>query len=119
MNFFYFLVLATYLSFHILVNASNAPDLRSLDDVPVLHFTLSRRGGLFSSKDPGQELANMTYLAEELRKVEARFNLTKREAKGNKLVRKVKENGFGGADGAKLMGEVGENGRWYVQTIKS
>ena len=94
--------------------------LRSLDAAPVLHFTLARRGGIFafnddtinSIDDPHHELTNLTLLAEELGRVEARFNQTKREVKGNKLIRKAKDAGVGGSDGESLMGEIGANGVW-------
>ena len=94
--------------------------LRSLDAAPVLHFTLTRRGGTFafnddtinSLEDPRHELTNLTLLAEELGKVEARFNQTKREVKGNKLIRKAKDAGAGGLGGGTLMGDIGANGVW-------
>ncbi|KAI9715594.1 MAG: hypothetical protein M1812_005898 [Candelaria pacifica] len=76
---------------------------------PVLHFTLARRGGAF----PTDNVANLTYLAEELAAAEARFNQTRREIKGNKVVRKPKEKGVGGGSFGLLMGEVGQQGRWY------
>ena len=69
----------------------------------VLHFPIARRTGPF----PTQTIANLTFLTDELAKAEARFNLTRREVRGNKLVRKVKEREEG-----KLMGELGVGGRW-------
>lgn len=91
---------------------SDNPALRSLDQVPVIHFTISRRGGAFESFAPGQEIANLTYLAEQLERAEERFNLTRREVKGNKLVRKAKIKGIGGNEVGKLMSNVAEGGRW-------
>lgn len=91
---------------------SDNPTLRSLDDVPVIHFTLSRRGGAFESFAYGEEVANLTYLAEELERAEERFNLTRREVKGNKLVRKAKIEGIGGNEVGKLMSTVAEDGSW-------
>ena len=91
---------------------SNIRALQALDDEPVMYFTLTRRGGSFASSDFGSEIANLTYLEEELGRVEARFNLTKREVKGNKLVRKAKSTGVGGNEVRKLMGEVAVKGRW-------
>ncbi|KAL9112202.1 MAG: hypothetical protein Q9187_007821, partial [Circinaria calcarea] len=64
--------------------ASNLQTIRSLDKEPVLHFPISRRGGAFANWDIGMEVADLTYLEEELRRVEERYNLTRREAKGNK-----------------------------------
>jgi len=92
---------------------SDNPTLRSLDEVPVIHFTISRRDGAFESFAPGEEVANLTYLAEELERAEERFNLTRREVKGNKLVRKAKVKGIGGNEVGKLMSNVAEDGIWY------
>ncbi|MCJ1400086.1 hypothetical protein MMC11_003289 [Xylographa trunciseda] len=96
-------------------HASNFQILQSLDDVPVLHLTISRRGGPFENFAPGVEIANLTHLAEELTKVEERFNLTRREVKGNKLVRKAKVKGIGGNEVGVLMGEVAGVGNWYAK----
>lgn len=78
---------------------------------PAVHFTLRRRGGPFAV----QKSANMTYLTEQLALAEARFNLTRREVRGNKIVRVPKERLVGGADPERLLGEVGQLGNWYVQ----
>ena len=86
--------------------------LGSLDTAPVLHFTLTRRGGKFAPTEFARDHVNLTYLARELEKTEARFNLTKREVKGNKLVRKAKSNDMGGRDSSGLMGEVAVDGIW-------
>ncbi|MCJ1395559.1 hypothetical protein MMC18_008445 [Xylographa bjoerkii] len=102
-----------FLSIH--TGASNLQLLQSLDDVPVLHLTISRRGGPFESFAPLQEIANLTHLAEELQKVEERFNLTRREVKGNKLVRKAKVKGIGGNEVGVLMGKVASVGNWYAK----
>ena len=91
---------------------SSIKALQDLDDEPVLYFTLTRRGGQFASSDLGSEIANLAYLEEEVQRVEARFNLTKREVKGNKLVRKAKAKGVGGNEEGKLMAEVAVEGRW-------
>lgn len=88
------------------------PALRSLDIAPVLHFTLTRRGGKFAPTEFTRDYVNLTYLAQELEKTEDRFNLTKREVKGNKLVRKAKSNEVGGRDPSALMGEVAADGIW-------
>ncbi|KAI9760298.1 MAG: hypothetical protein M1835_000194 [Candelina submexicana] len=76
---------------------------------PVIHFTLARRGGAF----PTDNVANLTYLAKELATAEARFNETRREIKGNKVVRRPKDKSVGGGSFGLLMGEVGQQGRWY------
>jgi hypothetical protein len=89
--------------------------LRDLDELPVIHFTISRRGGPFESFAPGEEVANHKHLANVLLKIEDRFNLTRREVKGNKLVRKAKIRGVGGNDMGKLISEVAQDGRWYVK----
>lgn len=91
---------------------ATAPASRSLDTAPVLHFTLTRRGGKFVPTEFERDYVNLKYLAQELEKTEARFNLTKREVKGNKLVRKAKSNEVGGRDPNALMGEVAADGIW-------
>ena len=91
---------------------ATAQALRSPDTAPALHFTLTRRGGKFSPTEFALDYVNLTYLAQELEKTEARFNLTKREVKGNKLVRKAKSNDAGGKDSNALMGEVATDGIW-------
>lgn len=88
------------------------PALRSLDTAPVLHLTLTRRGGKFAPTEFARDYVNLTYLAQELEKTEARFNLTKREVKGNKLVRKAKSSDVGGRESSALMGEVAADGIW-------
>lgn len=75
---------------------------------PVLHFTIARRGGAF----PTETIANLTFLTDELARAEARFNLTRREVRGNKLVRKPKAKGVGGREEGRLMGDLGLDGRW-------
>ena len=89
--------------------------LRSLDNAPVLHFTLARRGGKFSPTEHELDHVNMTYLSQELEKIESRFNLTQREVKGNKLVRKAKGNGSGGEEKGLTMGDAATDGIWYVR----
>lgn len=91
--------------------------LQSLDDAPVLHFTLSRRGGAFAGTVPKDDWVDLAYLAQELDRTECRFNLTKREAMGNKLVRKAKADETGGKEGSALMGDIATNGTWYAQQI--
>lgn len=75
---------------------------------PVIHFTLSRRGGPF----PTSSIANLTFLSEELAKAEASFNQTRRAISGNKVVRVAKAQGVGGGDNGRLLGDVGKNGSW-------
>lgn len=112
MHFLSFLILTTSLFIPSKSLASPTHDhaeiLRSFDDAPVLHFTLARRGGAF----PTDTVANLTFLKEELEKTEGRFNLTRREVRGNKLVRKAKEKAVGGKGEGGLMGSVGLAGKW-------
>ncbi|KAI4110026.1 MAG: hypothetical protein L6R37_000159 [Teloschistes peruensis] len=89
--------------------------LDTLDDAPVIHFTLERRGGTFEATRPGNDSVEMDVLLEELQKVEARFNMTRREVKGNKLVRKAKSRAVGGQDDEDLMGELALNGTWFAR----
>ena len=112
MHFLLFLILTTSVSILSKSLASpthnHAEILRSFDDAPVLHFTLARRGGAF----PTDAVANLTFLEEELEKTEGRYNLTRREVRGNKLVRRAREKAVGGKDEGSLMGSVGLDGRW-------
>ncbi|KAL9602719.1 MAG: hypothetical protein Q9179_002454 [Wetmoreana sp. 5 TL-2023] len=91
--------------------------LQSLDDAPVVHFTLSRRGGTFEATTPGNDSLEMDFLMEQLEMVEARFNLTRREVKGNKLVRKAKSRAIGGKDDDQLTGEMAMNGSWFAHLV--
>ena len=90
---------------------------RSLDTAPVLHFTLTRRGGKFAPQEYGRDSVNLSSLAQELEKTEARFNLTQRQVAGNKLVRKAKSVPAGGKDEGTLMGEVAKDGVWYAALV--
>ncbi len=93
----FFLVLS---SLRILASAAITP---SSDGDGVIHFPVYRRGGLFNP----DEAANLTYLNEQLAAVRGRYNQTRREIKGNKVVRKpIDTNG-------ELMGSVGRGGNWY------
>ena len=76
----------------------------------VVHYTIERRGGRF----PVNPIANMTFLTEQLQAAEARFNKTRREMHGNKVVRRPKDNDMNKVDLGKLIGEVGRDGAWYV-----
>lgn len=115
MRFLSFLFLITPNLIDPASGAANSQSLlKSLDEVPVLHFILSRRGGVFTATVPGDDWVNLTHLTQELDRTECRFNLTKREAKGNKLVRKPKADETGGKDSGTLMGDIATNGTWYV-----
>ena len=96
------------------LTVATASVIRSLDDAPALHFTLFRRGGKFAPTEQTCDYVNMTYLAQELEKTESRFNLTQREVKGNKLVRKARSNGFGSEENGLTMGEETTDGIWYI-----
>jgi hypothetical protein len=87
--------------------------LRSLDNAPIQHFTITRRGGKFEPTVFGRDYINMTYLVHELEKTESRFNLTKREVKGNKLIRKAKCDDPGARD---LTAQVATEGIWYFES---
>ncbi|KAL8778011.1 MAG: hypothetical protein Q9213_007609 [Squamulea squamosa] len=88
--------------------------LKSLDSAPVVHLTLARRGGTFEGTVPGNDSVEMELLLEQLEMAEARFNLTRREVKGNKLVRKAKSRALGGKDDDELMGQMASNGTWFA-----
>ena len=86
-------------------------DPPKLDDPPALHFTIARRGGTINATAYLRDYVNLPTLSHELEKAEARFNLTKRVVKGNKLVRKAKDVGESDQEGI-LMGEVAAEGIW-------
>ena len=88
--------------------------LRSLDTTPVLHFTLSRRGGEFNGTKSNKDHVDLGYLAAELQRSEGRFNLTRREVKGNRLVRKAKVEAQAGNTERLLAGDISADGIWYV-----
>lgn len=112
MHFFLVLMLSAFIS-----NAFGSQTvLQSLDEEPVMHFPLVRRGGTFEATRPGNDSLDMNFLLQELGKVEAKFNLTRREVKGNKLVRKAKSQAVGGKDDDALMGDLALNGTWLVFT---
>lgn len=92
--------------------------LQSLDTAPVLHFTLARRGGKFAATEYGKDYVNLTLLAQELGKVEGRFNLTQRVIKGNRLVRKAKIEAMPGSDQGALMGKIADDGLWFVLLLR-
>lgn len=93
--------------------------LQSLDEAPVIHLPLVRRGGTFEATRPGNDSLEMDLLLQELEKVEAKFNLTRREVKGNKLIRKAKSRAVGGKEDDGLMGDLALNGTWLVYTSRS
>ena len=118
MHFLSFLVLAIGFPWPTtFATLSTQAVLRSLDKAPVLHFTLARRGGEFAATESGRDFVNLTYLIAELDKAEARFNLTRREVKGNKLIRKAKVNGLGGKNEGALTGSVAADGIWYAPLL--
>ena len=87
------------------------PALHDLDAAPIIHFTLARRRGPINATVLPGDVAILPNFAHELEKAESRFNLTKREVKGNKLVRKAKVvGGYGGV--GRWMGDVAGEGIW-------
>ena len=86
--------------------------IHSLDSVPVIYFTIARRGGAMNATLDAQVNVDFDYLSQELQKTEGRFNLTKREFKGNKLVRKAQSRGAANKAEGLLMGEVALDGLW-------
>ena len=114
MHLLSFLAITASCVFHLIeATITDHSVLRSLDDVPVIHFTINRRHGAFVATVPENDWVDLDQLLKELEWAECRFNLTKREVKGNKLVRKAKSTGIGGKAGTGLMGEVASSGAWY------
>lgn len=107
------LLILTLFSVVDLVSGSQSV-LRSLDVAPVLHFTLTRRGGNFAATEWIKDYVNFTYLTQELENTEDRFNLTRRVVKGNTLVREAKIDGAKGLDEGALMGKIADDGLWFV-----
>ncbi|KAH8795490.1 aspartic peptidase domain-containing protein [Hyaloscypha finlandica] len=81
----------------------------ALEHLPPIHYTISRRGGSF----PAPDIANLTYLLEQLRVVEQRYNSTTRDFIGNKVVRKPKRP-HGTQALSTLLGDVGRDGNWLA-----
>lgn len=77
-----------------------------------LHLPITRRGGRFSNTD----VANLTYLLEELTSIESRYSATRRVIKGNRVVRKPKpvKIGADGDGGEGLLGSIGKPGGWFA-----
>jgi hypothetical protein len=78
-------------------------------NLPPIHYTISRRGGSF----PAPDIANLTYLLEQLQVVESRFNATTRDFVGNKVVRKPRRL-HGTQASSTLLGDVGREGNWFA-----
>lgn len=76
---------------------------------PVIHYTIERRDGFLAG-----EFANLTQLGQLHEDVERRYSLTRREVKGNRLVRSVISDSNGGDESHQLMSNPGMSGRWYV-----
>jgi hypothetical protein len=96
--------LMRYLSFALLTTGSLASE-----HLAPIHYTISRRRGSF----PAPDIANLTYLLEQLEEVELRFNATTRDFVGNKVVRKPKRR-HGTQANSILLGEVGREGNWFA-----
>lgn len=104
----WFILLCLSLSVH-----ADDTKIQSFDNSPVLHYLLNRRGGAFSPNIFAEDNANFTYLEHELARAESRFNLTKREVKGNRLVRKPKSaTGSDSNVEGQLLGELALDGAW-------
>lgn len=83
---------------------------RPYNAAPVIHLPLTRRGNRFSRREP----ANLTYLADILQAVEAKYASSYREIEGNRLVRRwrVKENDD--ENDPHLIDVAGHLNRWCV-----
>ncbi|KAF2101588.1 hypothetical protein NA57DRAFT_35284 [Rhizodiscina lignyota] len=81
---------------------------------PGVHFTIRRRGGAFSIPLHPGEVANMTFLSQQLDIAEGRFNHTTRKFSGNTVVRIAKDRRLWEEDHGKLLGRVGKEGSWRL-----
>lgn len=77
-------------------------------EISLAHLTLNRRGGAVAR----HEAANLTQLLHLLHGVEGRYHRSKREVKGNKLVRKWKARSAGTTNDEQLLSEPGKDGSW-------
>ena len=89
--------------------------LQSLDESPVVHYTLERRGGPFRATLGSTDCANFTYLTQQIETIESRFNLTKRAYQGNRLIRKTKTDESDGKSKDILINNVAETGSWFAE----
>lgn len=78
---------------------------------PAIHYVIERRGGVFAPN----WTANLPFLAEQLAIAESRFNFTRREVKGNKIIRVPKDQHAGSIGWDRLIGEYGRIGNWYAR----
>jgi hypothetical protein len=82
-------------------------------DAPaVLHLPLSRRGSRFSRR----EAANITYLADVLRAVQAKYAPSYREVQGNRLVRRWRVDENNDENDPHLIDVAGHLNRWWVSS---
>ena len=102
------------LSYFLCLTTSERSVLQNLDEAPVIHYTLERRGGPFSATSWPTDCANFTYLTQQIEAIESRFNLTKREYQDNKLVRKARTEVSGVSERDILLGNVAMTGTWYA-----
>lgn len=77
--------------------------------LPPIHYTISRRGGGFSTA----EVANLTGLLEQMKVIETRFTATTRAFNENRVVRKPRRV-QGTQASTVLLGEVGREGNWHA-----
>ena len=88
--------------------------LRDLDEAPVIHYTLERRDGPFGGTAWPTDRANLTYLQQQIEKTEARFNRTRREYQGNKVIRKALNEESLYSEEDMLFDNVMETGLWFT-----
>ena len=84
----------------------------------ILHLPLHRRGGSFNPCSDPSSLVDLDFLYGELRRLDARFNQTTREFKGNRLARTPRKDDAGGRNFGEegLMGDIQTDGAWLVPT---
>ncbi|EKD18278.1 hypothetical protein MBM_03271 [Drepanopeziza brunnea f. sp. 'multigermtubi' MB_m1] len=104
-----FRLVKTILTWLVFVSAVEAASITPAPALSPIHYKISRRSGRF----PAPDTANLTYLLEELKVMEARFNATTRDFNGNKIVRKPKRI-RGTQASSILLGEVGREGNWFA-----
>jgi hypothetical protein len=83
--------------------------IHATKSLPPIRYPISRRGGSF----PAPDIANLTHLLQQLQDVEKRFDATRCDFNGNKVVRKPKRL-HGTQASTILLGEAAREGNWFT-----
>ncbi|KAK5045926.1 hypothetical protein LTR84_008712 [Exophiala bonariae] len=103
MAYLHAILILTCLLTHLAVTQPN-------NAAPAIHLPLTRRGNRFSRR----ETANLTYLADILQAVEAKYASSYREVDGNRLVRRWRLKDNDDENDPHLIDVAGHPNRWYT-----